>query len=41
MNVMSDFVLSILLSMFIVTIALAVVMWWAIRKKDEEEARSE
>ena len=41
MNVMSDFVLSILLSMFIVTIATALVMWWALRRKYEEEARSE
>ena len=38
---MSDFVLSILLSMFIVTIATALVMWWALRRKYEEEARSE
>ena len=40
-NVMSDFVLSILLSMFIVTISTALVMWWTLRRKYEEEARSE
>ena len=38
---MSDFVLSVFVSIGIVTIALALVMWWALRKKDEKTARRE
>ena len=38
---MSDFVLSVFVSIGIVTIAFALVMWWALRKKDEKKARSE
>tara|TARA_R100001244_G_C5110008_1_gene120931 strand:+ start:130 stop:297 length:168 start_codon:yes stop_codon:yes gene_type:complete len=40
-GLMSDFLFSILISIGIVTIALALVMWWALRRKYEEEARSE
>ena len=40
-NVMGDFLFSILISIGIVTIATALVMWWALRRKYEEEARSE
>ena len=37
---MSDFVLSILVSIGIVVIALGVVMWLTIRRVREEEART-
>jgi len=36
---MSDFILSVFISIGVVTIAMAIVMWWAIRSKHEEEAR--
>ena len=38
---MSDFILSILVSIGIVTIATALVMWWTIRSKDAQKTRSE
>ena len=38
---MSDFILSVFVSIGIVTIALAIVMWWTIRSKDAEKTRSE
>ena len=38
---MSDFVLSVFISIGIVTIVLAIVMWWTIRRKDAQKTRSE
>jgi len=38
---MSDFLLSVFVSIGIVTIALAIVMWWTIRRKDAQKTRSE
>ena len=38
---MSDFVLSILVSIGIVVIALGVVMWLTVRRVREEKARTE
>jgi len=38
---MSDFVLSVFVSIGIVTIALALVMWWSLRSKDAQKTRTE
>ena len=40
-GLMSDFVLSVFVSIGIVTIATALVMWWTIRSKDAQKTRTE
>ena len=37
---MSDFLLSVFISIGIVTMATAVVMWWTLRRKDAQKTRT-